>query len=45
MGVKIGQLISDVNKISTFERNVLRNIYGPIKVNGEFGKSRIVPVI
>jgi len=27
---------SDENKISTFERNVLRGIYGPLKVNGEW---------
>jgi len=27
---------SDENKISTFEINVLRSIYGPIKVNGEW---------
>jgi hypothetical protein len=37
MGVKNWAINeSDENKIRTFERNVLRSIYGPIKVNGEW---------
>lgn len=35
--MKLGQLIkSDENKISIFERKVLRSVYGPEKVSGEW---------
>jgi len=35
MNEKIWQLVSDENKISTYESKDLRSIYRPVKINGE----------